>query len=165
LAIGLNYVPATVAKSSNWRNGLVWDQKYQIMRLQQSQLPSKTILAARRYQDASQLAFYERERWHELPSGHAMPALNLWGRSNHYAHVWLNDSYRGEDLLVLSGGALTSLQPHFCKVRKIGTYTVQYLQQDIRTFSLYYGQGFLGRPDVLKNRPMRSFDRSICKAE
>ena len=157
LVIALNYIPATVAKSPNWRNGLVWDQIYATMRAQQQKLGDDVLLAAVKYQDASQLAFRERERWSQLPDQHPLPALNLVGRSNHYAYVWPQATYRGRDLLVIYDNRESGLKSHFCELENLGEFEAKYQGKMIRKFRLYLGRGFLGRPDV-----NASFDRSIC---
>lgn len=158
LLVALNYVPATVAKSPNWRNGLVWDNIYQVMREQQAMQEKPALLAAIKYQDAAQLAFREHERWSALPGGHAVPALNLAGRSNHFAYVWRDDSYRGADMVVLYDQGEENLIDHFCAITKLGEFEAKYLGKTLRKFSLYLGEGFLGRPDVDPQ-----FDRSLCE--
>lgn len=148
LIVAMNHFPPTVSLSKNWRNGLVWDQVYTIMLQEHKKLPVGTLMAGLKYQDASQLAFYERWRWSELPGGHAVPSLNLSGRSNHYAHVWSNDSYKNANFLVLSKKATNRLDNHFCRVRFLGEHDVFYLGKKIRTIFLYYGENFAGRPDL-----------------
>ncbi|MCP3932618.1 MAG: hypothetical protein GY705_26410 [Bacteroidetes bacterium] len=160
IIISLNFLPATVALAVNWKNALVWDEIYQIMRREQSKLPETTILSAISYQDAAQLAFYERSRWNSLPDGHAVPALNISGRSNHFAYFWKGESYRNHNMLVLEDNNKKNHTRFFCKSTPIGSYEVSYLQQSIRKFNLFYGEGFLGRPDVTE----KSTDRSICRS-
>ncbi len=163
LLLALNFIPATVNKAYNWRKSLVWPQMYQTMLNEQKKLPANTLLAADNYQDASQLAYYERNRWSSLPYQHAVPALNMVGRSNHYAHAWMEDTYRGYNMLVfLSDKNLSLIKPNFCHVRVIGKYSSEYLGQSFPTYYLVYGEKFLGRPDIRKRRKL-NFDRSICR--
>ena len=147
--IALSYLPATVALSYNWRDGLVWEQTYQIMREQQDKIEGDVILAALRYQDAAQLAFWERDRWQQLPGGHLVPALHLSGRSSHFAFMYPEQSYRGQNMLIISEKGPKTPAQHFCELETIGAFQVFHLGQQIREFNLYYGVGFFGRPDVV----------------
>jgi len=149
LIISLNFIPSTVSLAFNWKHSLVWDEIYQIMRFEQAKLPDNTLLAAIDYQDASQLAFYERPIWSQLPGQHAVPALNLSVRSNHYAHYWPYESYINQDFLFLQDSQKNSDKKHFCSIKTIGFYEVKHLEQSIRKFYLFYGKGLKGRPDTL----------------
>lgn len=149
LFLALSHIPSTVGVAKNWRSGLVWDQIYQIMRDQQDKLGKDVILAALRYQDAAQLAFRERERWSDLPGDHLVPGLHLSGRSSQFAYAFPDQSYRGQDMLIISNSGPATPKRYFCKLRIIGRYEVSYLGQVVREFNLYYGKGFFGRPDVV----------------
>ncbi len=162
LLLALNYIPATVNKALNWRSGLVWEHIYHTMRKEQDKLAAPSLLAANKYQDASQLAYYERSRWSQLPGQHAVPAINIDGRSNHYAHVWLDQSYRGHNLLFIMDHAVTSkIEPYFCSAQLLGKFKTVYLGQTITEYYLFYGEKFLGRPDVARKQG-EVFDRAIC---
>ncbi len=149
LFVALSYLPATVGVSYNWRDGLVWEETYQIMREQQAKLGGDVILAAIRYQDAAQLAFQERHRWQELPGEHLVPALHLSGRSSHFAFMYPEQSYRGQDMLIISEKSPATPRKYFCEFETIGVFQVSHLGQEIREFNLYHGIGFFGRPDVV----------------
>ena len=147
--VALSYLPSTVGLSYNWRDGLVWEETYQIMREQQDKIGGNVILAALRYQDAAQLAFRERDRWQDLPGGHLVPALHLSGRSSHFAFMYPEQSYRGEDMLIISEKDPTTPRKYFCAFKTVGIFKVSHLGKEIREFSLYHGTGFHGRPDVV----------------
>ena len=119
------------------------------MREQQAKLGGDVILAALRYQDAAQLAFQERNRWQELPGEHLVPALHLSGRSSHFAFMYPEQSYRGQDMLIISEKGPDKPRNYFCKLEAIGVFQVSHLGQVIREFNLYHGIGFFGRPDVV----------------
>lgn len=152
LVILLNFVPQTAARAANWRDGLVWDQIYQIMRQQQSAFSQPPILAATKYQDASQLAWQEYSHWGQLPGGHAVPALNLNNRSNHYAHIWPDETYRDHNLLVIHEKKIPDITQFFCNVETLGPFKVEYENKVIRRFYLSHGTQFSGRPDIVAGK-------------
>lgn len=141
-----------VAAAKNWQNGLIWDQIYENLREVQGRFPDSYLLASLRYQDASQLAHKERWRWNELPGGHAVPALNLVGRSNHYAHVWHSDTYRGASFILLAKSRKPALKKYFCELTPLDNIQISYRGVPIRTLYIYKATGFSGRPDVAEDR-------------